>query len=185
MGWICASCGTEHTQNDPPCRDCGGERFAELAADEFVIDSMADVQWACKQCGRIHQRNNPPCNDCGGMQFATIEDMSGWGDSDSSPTASSAGSPTANSETDQTAYYIGVLSGFAGVLFLPFIFVFVAIVESPLRLFGRSIGTVLSSDGDTNDGIRGAMQAFAWSGHLFWGLFILGFVLGFLLLLFN
>lgn len=189
MPWICADCGAEYDERDPPCRECGGERFAELAAHEVVIDSMADVDWACKQCGRIHQRNNPPCTDCGGMQFTAVEDTSTQAETTSEPSTPAPtqatpqpSTPTApDSESDQTAYYLGILGGLAGLVFLPFIFWFVAIVESPLRVVGRSIQNVLPAGASTNDGVTGSFQVFAWAGHASWALAVLAFVVGALL----
>lgn len=177
MPWICADCGAEFDERSPPCKECGSERFAKLAVDETRIDSMADIDWACKQCGRIHQRNNPPCNDCGGMQFEAVEDVSGWGDDQSRSTSSTT--PTVpDSDSDQTAYYLGIVGGLAGLVVLPFIFWIVAIVESPLRLLGRSIQNILPAGASTNDGVTGSFQVFAWAGHLAWALMVVAFLLG-------
>lgn len=174
MTWICASCGAEYEEHDPPCLECGGERFAEIVEDdEDEIGSMADVQWACKQCGRIHQRNSPPCNDCGGMQFKAIDDVSGWGGSDTTPSTSTAPSPTVEGETDQTAYYLGVAGGVAGVLFIAPFFGTIAVVESPLRVLGRSMRNVLPGGMSRSDGVRGSFDAFAWFGHGIWFLTLL------------
>lgn len=179
MPWICADCGAEHDDHSPPCRECGSERFAQLAEDEAEITSMADVQWACKQCGRIHQRNSPPCKDCGGMQFSAVEDLAEESDDDRPFTtpggrsATSDNTPATTGETDQTAYYLGVVGGTAGVVFLPFVFGFLAVVESPLRLLGRSGHNVLPGGMSRSDGVRGSFDAFAWFGHGIWFLTLL------------
>lgn len=75
MPWICASCTAEHESNDPPCRKCGHEQFAEL--DETTstprVETATHVEWECPDCGTAHPRNNPPCDSCGSMQLAKAD----------------------------------------------------------------------------------------------------------------
>lgn len=75
MTWICASCGANHDENDPPCRQCAGEQFAKLDETRSPvqrIDGVQHTQWECKSCGENHPKNNPPCKRCGGMDFQAV-----------------------------------------------------------------------------------------------------------------
>ena len=75
MPWICASCGAQHDENDPPCHQCAGEQFAKLDESRSSIqrvDGVQHIEWHCKNCGESHLKNNPPCKRCGGMDFQAV-----------------------------------------------------------------------------------------------------------------
>lgn len=110
MAWICASCTAEHESNDPPCRECGNEQFAQLDNTRTVerIDEVAHVDWICVDCGEHHLRNNPPCNSCGSMQIRRVEPAT---ESDGGQATAGASAPTstgvrpdAKSEAGQSAF---------------------------------------------------------------------------------
>lgn len=74
MTWICANCTARHEQNDPPCRQCGHEQFAQLDAKDTVdeIGGHPGLEWACKECGERHVKNSPPCKRCGNAVFEPV-----------------------------------------------------------------------------------------------------------------
>ncbi len=191
--WICASCGTEHEENDPPCRKCGGERFAKLAPKENDgIGSMADMEWACTECGRIHQRNNPPCNDCGAMRFERVEADADT-DQDSRPfsTPSESSSSTSSSRNwsppksddsgSQTLYYAGVVLGVIGVVTLPFFFFLIALPESIAKMRGTTTQKYFPQGARDNPAVSGSMLVMGWFGNFLILMFVLGVLLGLLL----
>jgi predicted nucleic acid-binding Zn-ribbon protein len=68
MEWRCAWCGKPHEANDPPCDNCGHNKFER--AIEQVPATDADPQgsvWVCPECGRQHQKHSPPCSRCGNL----------------------------------------------------------------------------------------------------------------------
>lgn len=81
--WICAGCGAEYEEKNPPCLQCAGEQFAKLEdADTRRIEGTIDVEYKCRDCGATHPRNAPPCDECGGMDFETVREDPAEDDAD-------------------------------------------------------------------------------------------------------
>lgn len=177
MPWICASCTTEHESNDPPCRKCGHEQFAEL--DETTstprVETATHVEWECPDCGTAHSRNNPPCDSCGSMQLAKA---------DGGTTASAHQQPAESGSDDstrQTMFYVGAVLAVAGVILFPFVFFLVAMPESIYRMRGSTMQKYFPKDARDNPAVSGTMLIFGWFGHFLWLSVAVGFVLGLLL----
>lgn len=74
MTWICTNCTTRYEKKEPPCTECGGEKFAKIESDgEGQIESAIQLEWRCEECGEPHVKNAPPCNQCGHMQFESVQ----------------------------------------------------------------------------------------------------------------
>lgn len=71
MEWRCTWCGKPHEENDPPCDNCGHNKF-ERAVEQMApetTDDPSDPVWVCTECGRQHTKNSPPCNRCGNVHL--------------------------------------------------------------------------------------------------------------------
>ncbi|MFB6309070.1 MAG: hypothetical protein ABEH35_07050 [Haloarculaceae archaeon] len=64
MEWRCAWCGKPHEEDDPPCDNCGHNKF-ERAIQQVTEADPTEPVWVCPECGRQHQKNSPPCSRCG------------------------------------------------------------------------------------------------------------------------
>lgn len=65
MEWRCAWCGKPHESDDPPCDNCGHNKF-EKAVEQVAANGQAQGSvWVCPDCGRQHQKHSPPCSRCG------------------------------------------------------------------------------------------------------------------------
>jgi ribosomal protein L40E len=182
--WICASCGARHEERNPPCTSCAGEEFAKLEASSTDrIEQSADVAWICEDCGTRSPRNNTACKECGGFQYAQLANGSNTGtEFEGDQTSSARSSPPASSSND-TQFYIGIVVGVAGVVLIPYFLFLVAIPESIGSFFGYSTLDVLGRDTRENDFMRGSFMIIRWFGHFLVGSFIVGFVIGLLLVL--
>jgi len=58
MPWICTDCGAEYDSNDSPCRECSGERFAELPEGRTEIGPMADAGWTVIEERKLRASGN-------------------------------------------------------------------------------------------------------------------------------
>ncbi|WP_372479199.1 hypothetical protein ACAH01_10970 [Halomicrobium sp. HM KBTZ05] len=71
MEWRCTWCGKPHEENDPPCDNCGHNKF-ERAVEQVPpaeTDGPTDPVWVCTECGRQHTKNSPPCKRCGNVEL--------------------------------------------------------------------------------------------------------------------
>lgn len=69
MEWRCAWCGKPHESDDPPCDNCGHNKF-EKAVEQVAADGQAEGSvWICPNCGRQHQKHSPPCSRCGNLDL--------------------------------------------------------------------------------------------------------------------
>lgn len=71
MEWRCTWCGKPHEENDPPCDNCGHNKF-ERAVEQVPpaeTDGPSDPVWVCTECGRQHTKNSPPCKRCGNVEL--------------------------------------------------------------------------------------------------------------------
>ena len=71
MEWRCAWCGKPHEENDPPCDNCGHNKF-ERAVEQMApeeTDGPSEPVWVCTECGRQHTKNSPPCKRCGNVHL--------------------------------------------------------------------------------------------------------------------
>lgn len=67
MEWRCAWCGKPHETDDPPCDNCGHNKF-EKAVEQIAANGQAQGSvWVCPDCGRQHQKHSPPCSRCGNL----------------------------------------------------------------------------------------------------------------------
>jgi len=75
MEWMCAECGAPHSNNNPPCKNCGAMQFKKTVVRQQPDDEInpASVEWQCPECGRTHPKNSPPCSRCGNMQLESVE----------------------------------------------------------------------------------------------------------------
>lgn len=86
MKWRCTWCGKPHAANDPPCDNCGHNKFekAVVRADEEgdgsadgnapgTVDTGTTYVWRCPNCGRDHVKNTPPCSRCGNPDLEKTE----------------------------------------------------------------------------------------------------------------
>ncbi|MXV64354.1 hypothetical protein GS429_20240 [Natronorubrum sp. JWXQ-INN-674] len=88
MKWRCTWCGKPHEENDPPCDNCGHNKFEKAIVREGegeqepgtgddtaagTVDTGTQYMWVCDDCGRQHMRNNPPCSRCGSHDLEKIE----------------------------------------------------------------------------------------------------------------
>jgi len=67
MEWRCTWCGKPHEENDPPCDNCGHNKF-ERAVEQMAPETNGgptEPVWVCAECGRQHTKNSPPCKRCG------------------------------------------------------------------------------------------------------------------------
>jgi len=67
MEWRCSWCGKPHEENDPPCDNCGHNKF-ERAVEQMAPETNGgptEPVWVCAECGRQHTKNSPPCKRCG------------------------------------------------------------------------------------------------------------------------
>jgi len=81
--WRCTWCGKPHDENEPPCDNCGHNKFeqAVVRADEEpaedqsgrTVDTGPTYVWACPNCDREHVKNNPPCSRCGNPTLERVE----------------------------------------------------------------------------------------------------------------
>lgn len=71
MEWRCTWCGKPHADDDPPCDNCGHNKF-ERAVEQLPpesTDGPTDPVWVCTECGRQHTKNSPPCTRCGNVDL--------------------------------------------------------------------------------------------------------------------
>ncbi|APW99031.1 hypothetical protein CHINAEXTREME_15175 [Halobiforma lacisalsi AJ5] len=82
MKWRCTWCGKPHEENDPPCDNCGHNKFERAIVREGdpddrqsteTVDTGTTYVWECPNCGREHVRNNPPCSRCGNPELEKTE----------------------------------------------------------------------------------------------------------------
>ncbi|SDR42025.1 zinc-ribbon domain-containing protein [Natronobacterium texcoconense] len=80
MKWRCTWCGKPHEENDPPCDNCGHNKFEEAIVRESddtaasrTVDTGTTYVWKCPNCGREHVKNNPPCSRCGNPDLEKTE----------------------------------------------------------------------------------------------------------------
>ncbi|AFZ71321.1 zinc-ribbon domain-containing protein [Natronobacterium gregoryi] len=80
MKWRCTWCGKPHEDNDPPCDNCGHNKFEEAivregeeTGDSRTVDTGTTYVWKCPNCGREHVKNNPPCSRCGNPDLEKTE----------------------------------------------------------------------------------------------------------------
>ena len=79
MKWRCTWCGKPHESNDPPCDECGHNKFEEAvvradeAPDDGTVDTGTTYVWRCENCGRDHVKNNPPCSRCHHHDLTKVE----------------------------------------------------------------------------------------------------------------
>ncbi|WP_049889048.1 hypothetical protein [Natronolimnohabitans innermongolicus] len=104
MKWRCTWCGKPHAENDPPCDNCGHNKFEKAVVregedererertasgtDSGTVDTGTTYVWRCQNCGRDHVKNNPPCARCGNHTLEKTEqtyddvdrdlDVPGW-----------------------------------------------------------------------------------------------------------
>jgi hypothetical protein len=92
-------------------------------------------------------------------------------------------SPSGNDDTTrQSMFYVGAVLGVLGVLFLPFFFFLVALPEAIIHLVnGGSILDSLSKDASENPAMKGTFLIFRWFGNFLILMFVLGMLLGILL----
>ena len=71
MDWRCEWCEKRHTENDPPCDNCGHGTFVEAGPEVEEEEEVlpGGTVWVCQDCGRTHQRHSPPCKRCGGADL--------------------------------------------------------------------------------------------------------------------
>lgn len=172
--YICAGCGERYVEKNPPCQKCASEQFARLEDGDRIPDrvkDVANVQWRCTSCGEIYPRNNPPCNSCGTMQYRAV--------SDGPPV--SAGGGDRKSTTKDTQYYVGVVLTSICVILFPYFLFLVAIPESILSIWGKSIQDQLGSNGRGNPFMSGSFLIIRWFGNFLVFLMVLGFLGGLVL----
>lgn len=122
MTWICANCGEKHEDNDPPCKNCAHEQFAQLDQKDVPeqIESTGTVEWRCKECGTRHVNNNPPCKNCNNMHFELVEGTPSDSVDDGGESDMNAGrlKKTRVTATKITVYLIGISTLVGGLLYL-------------------------------------------------------------------
>lgn len=86
--------------------------------------------------------------------------------------------------TRESMYYIGAVLGVIGVVLLPFFFFLVALPEAVLYMWkGSSILDSLDSDASDNPAMKGTFLIFRWFGNFLILMFILGVIVGLIILL--
>lgn len=181
--WVCAGCGARHASHNPPCTNCAGEEFAKLEPSETQpIEQSTDVGWICEDCGTKSPRNETACNECGGFNYAQLASGSGTTSDFGAEETNTTPSVSSSTSSSDSQFYIGVVVGVAGVVLLPYFLFLVAIPESIGSFFGYSTLDVLGRDTRENDFMRGSMMIIRWFGHFLVGSFILGLVIGLLLI---
>ncbi|AXR78122.1 hypothetical protein [Natrarchaeobaculum sulfurireducens] len=79
MKWRCTWCGKPHESNDPPCDECGHNKFEEAVVrtgdepEPKTVDTGTTYVWRCESCGRDHVKNNPPCSRCHHHDLKKVE----------------------------------------------------------------------------------------------------------------
>lgn len=125
----------------------------------------------------------PECPGCNMAVTGTASFCPGCGTEIQSPDQS----PEAVEESDTTRhsmFYIGAVLGVLGVLLFPYFFFLVALPEAILQMkSGRSVLDSLSSDASQNPAMRGTFLIFRWFGNFLILAFVLGVILGILILL--
>lgn len=85
MEWRCTWCGKPHAEDDPPCDNCGHNKF-ERAVEQMAPqqDGPTEPVWVCTECGRQHTKHSPPCSRCGNVDlekrrpdYSDLEDIGG------------------------------------------------------------------------------------------------------------
>lgn len=131
MPWVCERCGHRRDGNDPPCRQCGHDRLAQVRAERVPADCTPATLfvWRCPDCGAAHGRRRTRCGECDrvGLRAAYVEDGDALGAVDR-PAGSDGGGPrraalaVLDAAAESTAWLVAFLVGLAtvllGVLFL-------------------------------------------------------------------
>jgi len=157
MAWICTGCGERYEVRDPPCLECAGEEFAEVAeATDRTFETGVRVE------------------DAGDDASESATDA---------PEFDSAFAPPKSTDTgSQTLYYGGVVLGVIGVVTLPFFFFLIALPESIARMRGTTTQKYFPAGARSNPAVSGSMLVMGWFGNFLVLMFVLGFVVGLLLL---
>ena len=79
MEWRCAWCGKPHESDDPPCDNCGHNKFEKAVERVPATGKPQGSVWVCPECGRQHQKHSPPCSRCGNLTLQQ-RDVSELGD---------------------------------------------------------------------------------------------------------
>lgn len=185
----CPACGEAINEGVRYCRHCG-ENVADQdtgVEEAEPIEHAARVEHQCESCGEMLRSGEPPCRHCGGMEIDTrpVEPTmvtDGSATMSPAPDAPTGQDPPGVLPT-QTSFYVGAVLAVISVIVAPYVFVFVALPEAILGLFGKSIQNHLPEEARDNAYVSGSMLIMRWFGNFLILLFVLGVVLGVLLVL--
>lgn len=184
----CPECGESIADDVRYCRHCGAEvnepdQDVDTGVDEVGdIDRLEKVEHQCQDCGEMLRSGEPPCKYCGGMNIETRPIEPGTANQQG-PTVEATPTAPAGQQTRNTQFYLGAVAGVLAVVFVPFVFVFVAIPESIMAMRGSSIQNYLGRDAQDNPFVSGSLLIMRWFGNFLIFLFVLGLLLGILLAL--
>jgi hypothetical protein len=149
----------------------------------------------CHQCGEEVRDIAKYCSNCSGDLNPTSDTGSDREQATRERTLPSEGpspKPTSSepvqredtsSSDEQTQFYIGAVFGVLAVIFVPFVFVFVALPESISRMFGTTLQGGFPEGARDNPMVSGSMMIFAWFGNFIIFVFVLVLILVILLAL--
>lgn len=123
----------------------------------------------CSECGAETSVGDYYCSECGAEVNQTDGSppvqTTATGATNQSHSEEVQTQPTGGGSPRQTQFYIGAVLGVLAVVFVPFVFVFVAIPESIHRLRGGSIQNYLPKDARDNAYVSGSMLILGWFGN--------------------
>lgn len=126
----------------------------------------------CPDCGSEVRASDSFCRDCG----AAVDDQSGPETVDAEVVDTDwNGSPSASRDRE-TMFYVGAVLAVAGVIVAPYVFVFVALPETILSFWGKSIQDSLPGDARNNPFVSGSFLILRWFGNFLLLVIILGVV---------
>lgn len=167
----CPQCGTEAGQTDAFCRSCGTSLEDDSAPQATNPEQSPDPEESID--------STPPDDD---SQSPTIAESTPSEKSEKRQTdTSKESSKSALSRGD--GFFLGAVLAVIGVVTLPFVFVFVALPESIIAIFGGSIQDSFPEDFRDNGLVSGAMLIMRWFGNFLLLILVVGILGLFLLLL--
>jgi len=142
----------------PYCPVCGTEVAAGDAFCQGCGESLDGVSSTARDAAEDHHQSATP---------STADDD--WED------------PAASTSSRDTQYYIGAIVAAACVIFFPYFLFLVAIPESILAFWGKSIQDSLGRDARHNPFVSGSFLIIRWFGNFLLLVIVLGIVGIFLL----
>lgn len=138
----------------------------------------------CRSCGTQVDESASFCRECGSAIEDPVEaDSSTHRDDEVAEWDDPAGVGRGGSGLSgrETAFYIGLVTGIAGVVFFGWVFFLIALPEAIAAVRGSTLQNHFPRDARTNPFIEGSMLAMRWYGNFLLLAIVLGVIVGILL----